>query len=172
MHYNYFIVILHVHFARVAKGVGEYLDKINYSLKENIMKKLIALFAASTVASTAAVAGVALSGTASVSYDDNGSTGGTASDGASSTTYDADLTIVGTSGDSTLTVVSDIDADWSITSVDLATEIGPVTIAADMFNTDETNVNDGDGDYKTAADAASGSNVAPEVKSRDNAAVV
>ena len=140
MHYNYFIVILHVHFARVAKGVGEYLDKINYSLKENIMKKLIALFAASTVASTAAVAGVALSGAASVSYDDNGSA-------ASATTYDADLTIVGTSGDSTLTVVSDIDAAWSITSVDLATEIGPVTIAADMFNTNETNLDDGDGDY-------------------------
>ena len=150
MHYNYFIVILHVHFARVAKGVGEYLDKINYSLKENIMKKLIALFAASTVASTAAVAGVALSGAASVSYDDNGSTGGAASDGASSTTYDADLTIVGTSGDSTLTVVSDIDAAWSITSVDLATEIGPVTIAADMFNTNETNLDDGDGDYKSS----------------------
>ena len=143
MHYNYFIVILHVHFARVAKGVGEYLDKINYSLKENIMKKLIALFAASTVASTAAVAGVALSGAASVSYDDNGSA-------ASATTYDADLTIVGTSGDSTLTVVSDIDAAWSITSVDLSTEIGPVTITADMFNTDETNLDDGDGDYKSS----------------------
>ena len=28
-----FIVILHVYFARVAKGVGEYLDKINYSFK-------------------------------------------------------------------------------------------------------------------------------------------
>ena len=104
------------------------------------MKKLIALFAASTVASTAAVAGVALSGAASVSYDDNGSA-------ASATTYDADLTIVGTSGDSTLTVVSDIDAAWSTTSVDLATEIGPVTIAADMFNTNETNNDDGDGDY-------------------------
>ena len=50
------------------------------------MKKLIALFAASTVASTAAVAGVALSGTASVSYDDNGSA-------ASSTSYDADLVV-------------------------------------------------------------------------------
>ncbi len=118
------------------------------------MKKLIALFAASTVASTAAVAGIALSGAASVSYDDNGSTGGTASDGKSVTTYDADLTIVGTSGDSTLTVVSDIDAAWSITAVDLTTEIGPVTIAADMFNTDETNLDDGDGDYKTAADSS------------------
>ena len=37
------------------------------------MKKLIALFAVSTLASTSAIAGIALSGTASVSYDDNGS---------------------------------------------------------------------------------------------------
>ena len=37
------------------------------------MKKLIALFAVSTLASTAAVASVAISGAASVSYDDNGS---------------------------------------------------------------------------------------------------
>ena len=37
------------------------------------MKKLIALFAVSAVASTSAVAGVAISGAASVSYDDNGS---------------------------------------------------------------------------------------------------
>ena len=36
------------------------------------MKKLIALFAVTTLASTAAMAGVALSGSASVSYDDNG----------------------------------------------------------------------------------------------------
>ena len=48
------------------------------------MKKLIALFAVSAVASTSAVAAIALSGTASVSYDDNGSA-------ASATTYDADL---------------------------------------------------------------------------------
>ena len=51
------------------------------------MKKLIALFAVSAVASTSAVAGIALSGTASVSYDDNGSS-------PSATTYDADLTLV------------------------------------------------------------------------------
>mgnify|MGYP000453914028 CR=1 FL=1 len=37
------------------------------------MKNLIALFAVSAMASTAAVASIALSGTASVSYDDNGS---------------------------------------------------------------------------------------------------
>ena len=92
------------------------------------MKKLIALFAASTVASTAAVAGIALSGTASVSYDDNGSA-------ASSTTYDADLVVTGTNGGTTLTAGYDIDgANMATTSAVLATEIGPVTISADMFD--------------------------------------
>ena len=105
------------------------------------MKKLIALFAASTMASTAAVAGVALSGTASVSYDDNGSS-------PSATTYDADLTIVGTGGSSTLTAVYDLHGTGFATeSVDLATTIGPVTVAADMFDVAETSVDDGDGDY-------------------------
>jgi len=41
----------------------------------------------------------------------------------------------------------DMDASAAITGVDLATSIGPVSIAADMFNEDETNNNDGDGDY-------------------------
>jgi len=97
------------------------------------MKKLIALFAASTVASTAAVAGVALSGTASVSYDDNGSA-------ASSTTYDADLTFTGSVGtvggtNTTVTVGMDVNgANAAISGADMATTIGPVTIAADMFD--------------------------------------
>jgi len=94
---------------------------------ENKMKKLIALFAVSTLASTAAVASVAISGAASVSYDDNGS-------GASATTYDADLSIVGTNGGTTLTVGMDVDAGASISGVDLASKIGPVTIAADMYD--------------------------------------
>ena len=54
------------------------------------MKKLIALFAVTTM-STSAMAGVALTGSASASYDDNGTS-------ASSTTYDADLSAVGTNG--------------------------------------------------------------------------
>ena len=37
------------------------------------MKKLIALFAVTALASTGALASVAISGAASVSYDDNGS---------------------------------------------------------------------------------------------------
>ena len=67
------------------------------------MKKLIALFAVTTLASTGAMASVALSGSASVSYDDNGSS-------ASSTSYDADLSIVGTSGGTTVTIGMDVDA--------------------------------------------------------------
>jgi len=97
------------------------------------MKKLIALFAASTVASTAAVAGIALSGTASVSYDDNGS--GAAVANQSATSYDADISVVGTTGTTTVTVGMDVNgANAAITGADMSTTIGPVTIAADMHN--------------------------------------
>jgi len=95
------------------------------------MKKLIALFAVSStavLASTAAVGSIALSGAASVSYDDNGTS-------ASSTTYDSDMTIVGTAGGTTLTASYDMDgSSLSTTAVDMSTTIGPVTIAADMFD--------------------------------------
>ena len=92
------------------------------------MKKLIALFAVTTMASTAAMAGVALSGSASVSYDDNGTA-------ASATTYDADISAVGTNGGTTVTIGMDVNgANAAITGADLATTIGPVTIAADMFD--------------------------------------
>ena len=97
------------------------------------MKKLIALFAASTVASTAAVAGIALSGTASVSYDDNGS--GAAVANQSATSYDADISVVGTTGTTTVTVGMDVNgANAAITGADMSTTIGPVTIAADMHD--------------------------------------
>jgi len=107
------------------------------------MKKLIALFATTAVASGSAMGAIALSGTASVSYDDNGS--GTASE----TTYDADLAIVGTAGSTTLTAGYDMEgASLSTTGVTLATTIGPATISADMHDaTEDTNANDGDGDY-------------------------
>ena len=97
------------------------------------MKKLIALFAVSTVASTSAIAGVALSGAASVSYDDNGVS-------PSSTSYDADLTAVGTAGTTTVTISMDLDGSSAtsdaitLTGVDMATTLGPVTIAADMLD--------------------------------------
>jgi hypothetical protein len=109
------------------------------------MKKLIALFAVTTLASTSAIAGVAISGSASVSYDDQGSS-------ASATSYDADLSIVGTNGGTTLTIGVDVNAGYSATGVDLSTTIGPVTIAADMHQTDESNLNDGDGDYREDQD--------------------
>jgi hypothetical protein len=96
---------------------------------ENKMKKLIALFAASTVASTSAIAGVALSGAASVSYDDNGSA-------ASATSYDADITLVGTTGGTTFTYSMDVEGTTgpATTAADMSTTIGPVTIAADMHD--------------------------------------
>ena len=92
------------------------------------MKKLIALFGATTLASTGAVAGIALSGSASVSYDDNGAS-------ASATTYDADMTITVTSGGTTLTASYDMEGtSLATTAVDLSTTVGMVTIAADMFD--------------------------------------
>ena len=111
------------------------------------MKKLIALFAVSAVASTTAVAGVALSGSASVSYDDNGSA-------ASATSYDADLSVVGTAGATTATIGMDVDGGSAtrsagangggsaggtvaLTGVSMATTIGPLTISADMFDEDD-----------------------------------
>ena len=109
------------------------------------MKKLIALFAVTALASTGALASVAISGAASVSYDDNGSA-------ASATSYDADISAVGTSGGTTVTIGMDVDAGATITGADLSTTIGPVTIAADMHNAVETNNNDGDGDYRVDQD--------------------
>jgi len=105
---------------------------------ENKMKKLIALFATTAVASGSAMGAIALSGTASVSYDDNGSS-------PSATTYDADLTIVGTAGSTTYTTSFDIDGgtdsaaadDVALTGATLATTIGPITISADMYDEDD-----------------------------------
>jgi hypothetical protein len=105
---------------------------------ENKMKKLIALFATTAVASGSAMGAIALSGSASVSYDDNGSS-------PSATTYDADLSIVGTAGATTYTTSFDIDGgtdasakDMAMTGATLATTIGPVTISADMYDEDDS----------------------------------
>jgi len=100
------------------------------------MKKLIALFAVSAVASTSAVAAVAISGTSSVSYDDNGSA-------PSATSYDADLSFVGTAGGTTVTLGMDVDAGPTMTGATMATSIGPVTVSADMFN--EASIGTGSG---------------------------
>ena len=109
------------------------------------MKKLIALFATTALASTGALASVAISGSASVSYDDNGTA-------ASSTTYDADLSVVGTAGSTTMTISADVDAGWAASGATLASTIGPVTISADMHDETYTTADDGDGDARTDGD--------------------
>ena len=93
------------------------------------MKKLIALFATTAVASTSAMGAIALSGAASVSYDDNGST-------ASSTSYDADITLVGTAGGTTFTYSMDVEGTSgpATTAASMATTVGPVTVSADMHD--------------------------------------
>ena len=95
------------------------------------MKKLIALFATTAVASGTAMGAIALSGTASVSYDDKGSA-------ASATTYDADLTVTGTAGATTFTQSMDIDAAVAVTATTLATTVGPLSVSADMFDEDDS----------------------------------
>ena len=95
------------------------------------MKKLIALFATTAVASGSAMGAIALSGTASVSYDDNGSS-------PSATTYDADMTVTGTAGSTTFTQAMDIDSSIGVTATTLATTIGPLTVSADMYNEDDS----------------------------------
>jgi hypothetical protein len=110
------------------------------------MKKLIALFATTAVASGTAMGGIALSGTASVSYDDNGSSDST-------TSYDADLSVVGTAGGTTLTAGYDMEgANLATTGVDLATTIGPLTVTADMHNATEDSTDNGDGDFVNQQD--------------------
>ena len=107
------------------------------------MKKLIALFAVSTLASTAAVAGVALSGSASVGYDDGGS-------GASSTDSAATLTVTGTAGSTTVAAGFSLEgATIETDSVTMTSSIGPITITADLHDEDSSaaaGTDDGDGD--------------------------
>jgi hypothetical protein len=98
---------------------------------ENKMKKLIALFATTAVASGSAMGAIALSGTASVSYDDKGAA-------ASATSYDADLTVTGTAGATTFTQAMDIDTAVGVTATTLATTIGPLSVSADMYNEDDS----------------------------------
>ena len=102
------------------------------------MKKLISLFAVTTMASTGAMAAVALGGSASVSYDDNGSTGGAVSkNGASTTTYDADITLTGTAGATTVNLGWDVDGSTpSLNIGSMSSTVGPLTIAVDFYNED------------------------------------
>ena len=102
------------------------------------MKKLISLFAVTTMASTGAMAAVALGGSASVSYDDNGSTGGAVSkNGASTTTYDADITLTGTAGATTVNLGWDVDGSTPSLNVgSMTSTVGPLTLAVDFYNED------------------------------------
>jgi len=107
------------------------------------MKKLIALFAVTTLASTTAMAGIALSGAASVSYSDEGTA---ASDLSSAAT----LTIAGTAGATTVTGAYSMEgASLATDSLSMSTTVGPLTIVADMHDEDsseDAGVNDGTGD--------------------------
>jgi hypothetical protein len=99
---------------------------------ENKMKKLISLFAVSTMASTSAMAAVALGGSASVSYDDNGSA-------ASATTYDADVTLTGTAGATTVNLGWDVDGSSpSLNIGSMTSTVGPLSITADFYNEDNS----------------------------------
>ncbi len=110
------------------------------------MKKLIALFAVTTLASTTAMAGIALSGAASVSYSDEGSA---ASDLSSAAT----LTIAGTAGATTVTGAYSMEgASLATDSLSMSTTVGPLTIVADMHDEDSSETagsavdSDGDGE--------------------------
>jgi len=96
------------------------------------MKKLISLFAVSTMASTSAMAAVALGGSASVSYDDNGSA-------ASATTYDADVTLTGTAGSTTVNLGWDVDGSKPTLNIgSMTSTVGPLSITADFYNEDNS----------------------------------
>jgi len=107
------------------------------------MKKLIALLAVSTLASTSAIAGVALSGSASVSYDDSAATAARVSSAAT-------LTVTGTAGGTTVAAGFSLEGASIVTdSVTMSTAIGPLTISADLHDEDSSaaeGTDDGDGD--------------------------
>ena len=107
------------------------------------MKKLISLFAVTTMASTSAMAAVALGGSASVSYDDNGSSGGAGSTGASATSYDADITLTGTAGATTVNLGWDVDGSAPSLNVgSMSSTIGPLSIAVDFYDEDNSDAVD------------------------------
>ena len=108
------------------------------------MKKLISLFAVTTMASTSAIAAVALGGSASVAYDDNGSTGGDVSkNGASVTTYDADITLTGTAGATTVNLGWDVDGTNPTLNIgSMTTTVGPLSVAVDFYDEDNSDAAD------------------------------
>jgi len=89
------------------------------------------------MASTGAMAAVALGGSASVSYDDNGSA-------ASATSYDADITLTGTAGATTVNLGWDVDGSTPSLNVgSMTSTVGPLSITADFYDEDNSDpVND------------------------------
>ena len=87
------------------------------------MKKLIALTAASVMASSAAVAAVSLSGTASVTY----------TEGTNDITSAASMTIKGTSGGTSMQTSVNL-LTGTAGSASMSTSIGPVSVSVDMTN--------------------------------------
>jgi len=88
------------------------------------MKKLIALTAAAVMTSSVAIADVALSGTASISFDDNGTAANTTSSAAS-------LTIAGSNGGTSASAELNL-VTGVMTAGTFATSIGPVGVSAAM----------------------------------------
>jgi len=85
------------------------------------MKKLIALTAASVMASSAAVAAVSLSGAASVSYAESNN----------AVTTSASLTIAGSNGGTSASATLDLKSG-NMSDVSMSTSIGPVSIDVDV----------------------------------------
>ena len=86
------------------------------------MKKLIALSAAALMASSASIAAVSLSGSASIVFADNGASDNT-------TTGTASLTISGTNGASSASATLDLVAG-GMSGAEMTTSIGPVAVSA------------------------------------------
>jgi len=121
------------------------------------MKKLIALLAVSTLASTSAIASVALSGSASVSYADASAKG-------SRVTSLATLTVTGTAGGTSVAAGFSLEGPTIVTdSVSMTSAIGPITVVADLHNEDNSaaaGTDDGDGDKILATANTNGRSVA------------
>ena len=88
------------------------------------MKKLMALTAAAVMTSTAAMADVALSGAASVTFNDNGTAANTTSSAAT-------LTITGSNGGTAAAATLDL-IGGGMTAGNFTTSIGPVGVSAAM----------------------------------------
>jgi hypothetical protein len=109
---------------RETKRVSEMIlaNKKLFLKGEYNMKKLIALSAVALMASSAAIATVSLTGSASVTFDDNGTATNT-------TTGAASVTISGSNGGSSASASLNL-LTGAMTGAEMSTTIGPVAVAA------------------------------------------